>query len=239
MSKRDQLSVSYDPGNLTNSVAVILQCPGAEEDKPGVKHPAAGETGQNLSDLLSLLRAKLGSVDLSKHLHYDKNNPQKGVRVCNAHDKAYYKNSPNGEKPGSVVCSQVRKVAEQIKDRKLVICFGKDAAECFDRCVICEGGKVSLNVMHVVKCCHVGNKGLNRMMPSACLSQIRGKFKNAADYTDRMIRLLMVADYIAAVIQGRMSNECLFGVWLACMLKDCKKRNSLMSNFERLRVERG
>ena len=79
-----ELTVSFDPGVEDVRVAVILQCPGHDEEQAVPKHPAAGATGKNLRELLNKIRKGV-KEPFKEDLRYDEANPESGVMVCNAH----------------------------------------------------------------------------------------------------------------------------------------------------------
>ena len=214
---KSKLSLSFDPGAEGNRIAVIFQCPGRDEACAEPPHPAAGETGVNLRALMDFLRSQLKDSHLVDDFCYDEKRPQKGVMVCNAHKLAYYVGSSNGEKPDYVECLQVKSVGRHIKDKDLVICLGKDAAECYDR--ICSCGLIAQHKkgQKVVKCCHIGMRGLNRTMPKMLLQRIQDGVNDSPN-----ARLLLVGRYIAEVVNGTIPAVVSLTRWLMCRANgDC------------------
>lgn len=224
-----ELTVSFDPGEKGTRVAVILECPGQDEDRANPKHPAAGATGKNLRELLDKIRKGV-KTEFSNHLHYDEAKPQSGVMVCNAHSVAYYNEGPNKFKPKAVSCQQVKFVGGKIKDKDMAICFGKDAVECYDRVCSCEASAKPKVGQIAIRCCHIGNKGLNRTLPTKLLQEIQTTEDNS-----RVARLSLVSQYVIAVINNDISAAVSFGKWLKCRVKlNCENKEVMVSRAMKL-----
>ena len=61
-----QNSVHYESGSQ-NKVAIILSCPGREEEQANPKGPAKGQTGKNLKGILGILSSEYGLQGFSRN----------------------------------------------------------------------------------------------------------------------------------------------------------------------------
>ncbi len=206
--KEQAVTASFDPGVEGNSIVVILQNPGKKEEQ--AHHPAAGKTGQNLHFLLAKLKdvnQKILCVPQNDFV-YSETEPQKGVMVVNACEEE----GDSRSLPTSFDCGHVRFVAKQIKDKRLVLCFGKVAASFYD---LIKGAQCAnrMNESQIVlKCCHLGMKALNRKIPNTVLDEQRFFGKNATEK-----RIDIVAQYLISQLGNREKEKLSFECYLKCL----------------------
>lgn len=106
----------------------------------------------------------------------------------------------------------IRFVAKQIKDKRLVLCFGKVAASFYD---LIKGAQCAnrMNESQIVlKCCHLGMKALNRKIPNTVLDEQRFSGKNATEK-----RIDIVAQYLISQLGNREKEKLSFECYLKCL----------------------
>lgn len=114
-----------------NPVVAIFQCPGFWENKVGA--PAAGITGYNLCRVFECLRRLIKRDDElpagieKRHLYKCR------IMVTNANDKVHGSNDRKSIiRKEMLEPMNLKRLQDEIKDARLVLCFGDLASEAYD-----------------------------------------------------------------------------------------------------------
>ena len=225
----DKITIDYAPGAKGNRIVVILLCPGKSERES--RHPAAGITGSHLQTLMEMIVKRLETNYLQLKetydgdFKYDKYSAKNGVMVTNVFKDWYGKGSENGTKPPNRPrCEDVERLKTQIFEskKKLILCFGSVASECWEMVTKCS--HVAEDVI-AVKCCHIGNKGLNKCIDVDEYGKIivsgGGNRRQQKENTSK--RLAVLANYILSFISGEI--EVPLGCYLNILKGKCKGTN--------------
>ena len=144
-------SVHYETGSK-NEIAVVLSCPGQDEEVANPPGPAKGQTGKNLENVLEILISKYGHQGFTRD----------EICITNAWDKVEYPDKTNRSEA---------KIAEILTSNKL----DRLASElsCIDKIIICCGVNATASVLalsyagklnpktRVLFLDHLGNQSLN------------------------------------------------------------------------------
>lgn len=193
----NEVRVDFDPGVDSNPIVAIFQNPGSKENEAG--HPAAGTTGKNLSILLKMLKEHIdnssGCVQRD-HFTYDSTTPKSGVMVANAHCGVY---TSKDNVPIGFDCDHVKFVAEKIKDKRLVLCFGLHAESFYKQIIESACSCKPSCDQKVIFCCHLGLQSLNTLIKNDLKGDVIAK--GDKDATRR--RLSVVATYVELCLRGQ------------------------------------
>ena len=218
------ITIDYAPGANENAIVAILLCPGSSEYKANPQHPAAGITGSHLQTLMQKIkdRLKKDPQELrclkADDFTYNKRTARGGIMVANVFENWYGKESPNGRMPPKrPSCEDVKRLRGRIAGtKKLILCFGAVAAECWDMVIKCG---IEMRDFVVVKCCHLGNKGLNNCINVDENGEIIVTGGNNRNKQKENVskRLAVLANYILGCVAGVVD------VPLACYLNKLKQ----------------
>ena len=136
--------VSYNKGFL--KIAFVFSCPGKEEDK--CNKVCSGQTGINLSDLISVLAEKKPTVFASRN-KYD-------YLITNASDAIQYMDKDKRTEPLKseiLLAENLYRLEHELKDCSLIICMGAKATLAVS----------ALDLpIKTINSIHCGNQSLNK-----------------------------------------------------------------------------
>lgn len=144
-------SVHYESGSK-NDIAVVLSCPGQDEETADPPGPAKGQTGKNLEKILEILTSKYGHQGFTRD----------EICITNAWDQVEY---PDKTKRSEAKITEIltsnnldRLVSEVNCINKIIICCGVNATASV--LALSYAGKLNPNT-RVLFLDHIGNQSLN------------------------------------------------------------------------------
>lgn len=144
-------SIHYTTGTEKN-IAVVLSCPGQDEEKALPPSPAKGQTGKNLKTLITILHDTYGKNEFT----IDK------ITITNSWAQVEYpdKTGRSEAKISEVLeDSNLERLSSEICDiEKIIICCGVNANAAVSQ--IKNSGELKLGVQ-VVQLAHLGNQAIN------------------------------------------------------------------------------
>lgn len=144
-------SVHYESGSK-NDIAVVLSCPGQDEEAADPPGPAKGQTGKNLEKILEILTSKYGHQGFTRD----------EICITNAWDQVEYPDKTNRSEA---------KIAEILTSNNLDRLVSE--VSCIDKIIICSGVNATASVLalsyaeklnpntRVLFLDHIGNQSLN------------------------------------------------------------------------------
>lgn len=211
----DEITIDYAPGAPGNAIVALLLCPGRSEYNAVPPHPAAGVTGAHLQDLMHIMQNMITNSKKAKRrlkpndCVYDSETSRNGIMIANVFKDWYGKGSPNGRTPPhKLSCEDIVRLKRRVMkaNKSLVLCFGDVASEAWDIARKCDNEETP---SIVVKCCHVGNKGLNSLIDfdeDGVPIEPAGRDKARQKENTRK-RLTVLANYIVGSVCGDIKES--------------------------------
>ena len=173
-------SVHYKSGSK-NDIAVVLSCPGQDEESADPPGPAMGQTGKNLEKILEILTSKYG------HLGFTRDE----ICITNAWDQVEYPDKTNRSEA---------KIAQILSNNNL----DRLASEvsCIDKIIICCGVNATASVLalsyagklnqktKVLFFDHIGNQSLNSSIKYDLDGNVIKTYSKAKDKPPNELRSL-------------------------------------------------
>jgi hypothetical protein len=191
----------YEEGSEAK-IAVVLSCPGQEEEK--AQKPAAGQSGENLKEVLSNLRNIYGLNDFERGK----------ITITNAWDKVEYKGkTPN--KPTRTEAddkeilgeNNLNRLADEIKDiTDFILCCGNKAKIAV--LALQQQGKLNQNC-GIIEVPHLGNQGTNKTIKEDVSGDRIISGDKTRSSSNRILRLEVVAKkiYEQIVFQKKIKED--------------------------------
>lgn len=182
---------AYYSEGKTNKITLVFSCPGKiEEDK---KKPVAGQTGNNLDNLLNsledrFLKEVLDKTIFSKWKEFNEEHKRYFFRITNTTEKPLYyaRDKKTEEKHKSEIDLNLERLKSQVENAEWIICFGKNAEYAIEEKLLKEN-RLNKNVK-ILKCLHLTMKNLNFQI----LKDIKGNelIKGSKGNTDKRIQVV-------------------------------------------------
>jgi hypothetical protein len=189
----------YEKGS-ESKIAVVLSCPGQEEEK--AQKPAAGQTGDNLEDVLNILRNTYGLNDFERGK----------ITITNAWSQVEYENKTKRRQADDKEIleeNNLNQLAYEIKDiTDFILCCGDKAKIAVLN--LQQQGKLNQNC-GIIEVPHLGNLGINNTIKEDVNGDriISGNGDSPRSSSNRILRLEVVAKkiYEQIVLQKKIKED--------------------------------
>ena len=185
---------------VRNAIAFVFSCPGQTEEQQG--RPAAGQTGDNLEEVLSVMRRY--SYDDTENLECD-DWIRGNIWITNAWDCVEYE-SLTGRSEASIPeileTENILRLAYELGAiENVIVCCG-DKAQMAVCCLHNQG--TLCDTVEIVSLCHLGNQALNGWIKNADLPGCLQGANNSGER--RLERLRRWADCLYREITAEQNN---------------------------------
>lgn len=221
----------YEKGS-ESKIAVVLSCPGQDEEK--AQKPAAGQTGNNLENVLNILRDTYGL-----------NNFERGkITITNAWSQVEYENKTKRSQADNKEIleeNNLNRLADEIKDiTDFILCCGDKAKIAV--LALQQQGKFNQNC-GILEVPHLGNQGMNATIKEDINSNEIISYKKASDKPkeearslkkiradNRISRLDVVAKEVYEQIAKEIYEQTKYQIEIKEDIEDWKSRISTLYN---------